>query len=192
MGDNTILALRKRLKRTGFYVPVDHLADAGDRWVLAGSCSWVLLGGRACVCGSWVLGSERWATYLPRPAADRAAALLNALHPMLPLPSPGRRLSIDTLFEKKWDMGGMGYVPAYLEIEQMRLAEAAPDLPHVRTRQVTILHHDGRERPTTYGVQARGGGLHAMLRRRRAPRAETPGISIGRLRSASALSPAAP
>ncbi|KAI7843193.1 hypothetical protein COHA_003176 [Chlorella ohadii] len=65
----------------------------------------------------------------------------------------GDKLCIDNLFEKKWDHVSASYAEANLKFKKMPLGEAPPQTGNLRRRQVTIIHFDGREKPTTYGVE---------------------------------------
>lgn len=61
-------------------------------------------------------------------------------------------------------MAGNKFAPALLKLRRLPLDEAAPQTPDIRTRQVTILHFDGRQAPTVYGVQVRAVAA-GLLRR---------------------------
>jgi hypothetical protein len=65
----------------------------------------------------------------------------------------GDKLCIDNLFEKRWDPATGAYSEANLKFKKMPLGEAAPQTGDQRRRQVTVIQFDGREKPTTYGVE---------------------------------------
>ncbi|KAI3434920.1 hypothetical protein D9Q98_002974 [Chlorella vulgaris] len=65
----------------------------------------------------------------------------------------GRKLTINSLFEKQWDQAARKYNPVHLKFKKLKLQEDAPELTNSRLRKVTILHYDGRAKPTTYGLE---------------------------------------
>lgn len=64
----------------------------------------------------------------------------------------GDSLCLDNLFESQWDMQTLKNAPKQLKMRKMPLPEQPAEATSLRTRQVTIMHYDGRAPPTTYGV----------------------------------------